>query len=359
MHIEWLQIQNVRNLTNFRIQPTPQLNLFIGPNACGKTTILEAIYLLSRARSFRTPRVNEVIQHGKESLLVSAGLRYSRAGLINTGIEKGHGKTIIHYNGENIKKISEQAKNIPLVLVAPDTHNLIMGTPKQRRHWLDWAMFHVEPAYLEDWRNYHKALRQRNNLLKSTLESVDSMSGWEQVMVDTAERINIQRNLFLKRIEETLVLIGGNLFPFIPRISLLRGWRDEQPLSVWLQQNRGIDSQIGYTRHGIHCADIQFLANEYPLSSVCSRGQVKLFIIILLISQAKVTEEITGERSLYLFDDYTSEIDALTRRTIIDLLIKQETQAFFTSTEPGLKDSKPNITKTFHVERGELVKVVE
>ena len=168
MYIEWLQIQNVRNLTDLRIEPATRLNILVGPNASGKTSVLEAIYLLSMARSFRTPRVREVIQHQQQSLLVTAGLRYTRSGLVNTGIEKGPGTTAIHFNGENVKKISEQARNIPLILIAPDIQNLALGSPRQRRHWLDWAMFHVEPTYLDDWRDYHKALRQRNSLLKGS-----------------------------------------------------------------------------------------------------------------------------------------------------------------------------------------------
>lgn len=359
MHIDWLQIENVRNLTHIRIQPAPQLNILVGQNASGKTSILEAIYLLSRARSFRTSRINEVIQHNKPSLMVTAGLRYSRAGLVNTGIEKGAGNTTLHFNGENVKKISTQASNIPLILIAPDVDNPVLGTPKQRRHWLDWAMFHVEPAYLEDWRDYHRALRSRNALLKDPGKDSDTITGWEQVMQETAGKITAQRQRFLKIISENLESVADGLLPFKSRVELYRGWQNGDSLQTCLEKHRAGDRQIGYTRYGIHCSDIRFFADERSLATVCSRGQIKLFLILLLVSQAQTIEAITGNKPMYLLDDYKAEVDGAAGNLIMELMRKQEAQVFFTTTEFGQPDPAFTDTKMFHVEHGELLKVVE
>ena len=359
MYIEWLQIQNVRNLTNLRIQPAARLNILVGPNASGKTSVLEAIYLLSMARSFRTPRIREVIQYQKQSLIVTAGLRYTRSGLVNTGIEKGTGTTVINFNGENVKKISEQARNIPLILIAPDIQNLALGTPRQRRHWLDWAMFHVEPTYLDDWRDYHKALRQRNTLLKGLPRAAATISGWEQVMMETADRLTRQRQRFLGMIEENLALIVPEALPFSVRVELYQGWQAGQPLSLCLEKSRGAERLAGFTRQGLHCSDIRFYADERPLASFCSRGQIKVFQILLLVSQAKTLETITGTRPLYLLDDFQAEIDGEASHMLMDILGRQDAQVFSTATAwqpagPVLSD-----IKMFHVERGNLVKVVE
>lgn len=359
MHIEWLQIDNVRNLTQVRIQPTSQLNILVGPNASGKTSILEAIYLLSRARSFRTSRISEVIQHDKPSLMVTAGLRYSQAGLVNTGIEKGSGSTTVHFNGENIKKISSQARNIPLILIAPDVDNLVLGTPKQRRHWLDWAMFHVEPAYLEDWRDYHKALRCRNALLKKPGKKSDSILGWEQVMTETADRITAQRRRFINIVSEKLETVAAGLLPFNSRVELYQGWPDGRSLMTSLENDRAGDRLVGYTRQGVHCSDIRFFADQHLLAPVSSRGQIKLFLILLLISQAQAIEALTGNRPLYLLDDYRAEVDEKAGSVIMDLMRKQQAQVFFTTTEFEQQNSAFSDTKMFHVERGKLVKVVE
>jgi len=114
------------------------------------TVILEIIYFLSRVKSFRTPKVQHVIQHKAPSLMVTAKTRYSHKRVIKTGIEKSRTQTVIHNNGKSIKVVSEKAKNLPLIIISPDTNSLAAGTPKQRRHWLDWAMFHVEPSYLDN-----------------------------------------------------------------------------------------------------------------------------------------------------------------------------------------------------------------
>ena len=95
------------------------------------------------------------------------------------------------------------------------------------------------------------------------------------------------------------------------------------------------------------------------MAAVCSRGQAKLFIVVLLIAQARVTEVATQEKSLYLMDDYAAEIDLDTRDRIIELFLNQKIQVFLTATEQGLKNMRDSDMKMFHVERGEVVKVVE
>ena len=359
MYIDWLQIQNVRNLTNIKIRPSSKLNLIIGPNASGKTSILEAIYILSRARSFRTHRINEVIQHDKTSLVVTAGLKYSNGGVIRTGIEKGPKKTAIHYNGENINKSSIQTRNTPLVLIAHDVNGLITGAPKQRRNWLDWAMFHVEPTYLDSWRNYHKALRQRNKSLANTTRPYDTLSGWEYLLAETAEIITKQRHEFLTILDENLDQIAKEVQLFQVKIGLDKGWPGEQGLLPHLQNARETDRRLGFTKHGIHCADVLFHINQRALAAACSRGQIKLFLVLLHISQARALELITGEPPLYLIDDYRAEIDLSARKAIFNLMSKTGAQTFFTATETdGLETQFANV-KTFHVERGEVEEVVE
>ena len=359
MKLDWLQIHQVRNLSNIKIYPAPRINLFSGPNASGKTAIIEAIYLLSRTRSFRTPRVSELVQHGQATMRVSAGLRHGESGEIRTGIEKGRGSTQILYNGEAVRKLSDQAKNVPLLLAAPDIEGPVTGDPRLRRHWLDWAMFHVEPTYLEAWKAYHRALRQRNNLLKKQRLDNDSMHGWEIAMDARAVQLNQQRIDFLHQLSIEMEGFAEQLLGFVPGIRLNPGWDTDQTLASRLQFNRQHDWQIGYTRYGLHRADVEFLCNNMPLGAVCSRGQVKLFLILLYIAQAAVTEAVTGIRPIYLLDDYTAEVDARNREKIVQLLLDKGLQSFITTAEEGVKLPRHQGSKMFHVERGEVVKVIE
>lgn len=359
MYIEYLQAQNTRNLTNIEISPGPRLNFFIGPNASGKTALLEAIYILSRGRSFRTPRMTEVIQHGADSLLVAADLVLTSTRSVRTGVVKGPGKTVIRFNGEVIKRTSDQARNLPLVLIAPDTHRLVTGEPRQRRHWLDWGMFHVEQDYLGLWRNYHKALRQRNVLLKNRRFDQELLSGWESAMTDTGTRITSLRKAYIEAIRGVIEEIGVDSEMTASGFRLLQGWREGSGLLECLERERQTDREMGFTRSGVHRADIEFMVSDRPLASVFSRGRIKQFITILILAQSIVIQRMTGLRPVVLIDDFGAEIDAPTRVRLMHMLLEREIQAFITAT-----DSDPELVnlqgvQMFHVERGELRKVVK
>ena len=359
MRIDYFQAQNVRNLTKIELEPGPHLNLFIGQNASGKTALLEAVYILSRGRSFRTPRMAEVIQHHKNSLVVAADISQSPARSFRTGIEKLPGKTIIRFDGEIINKISDQAKNLPLILIAPDTHRLITGEPKLRRHWLDWGMFHVEPDYLTQWKEYHRALRQRNTLLKSSGVDNALLEGWEVVMSDTGTRISRLRRNFINKLQKVTEGLSINREMESPDFKYLQGWSEDQELKECLANERRIDRQFGFTRSGIHRADIEFIINNHSLSSVFSRGRIKQFITTLLLAQSVVLQDMTGRKPIVLIDDYSAEIDATTRSRLFSMLSERGMQAFLTSTEsnPELTDKKEVVL--FHVEHGKLRKVVK
>ena len=359
MQIKSLRAQFVRNLSDVQIDPGPGINVFTGPNGSGKTAMLEAIYSLSRARSFRTSRINEVIQHSKRELSVSAKIASASGVPADISINKAHGKTNLKYCGESVHKVSEQAKNFPLILMVPDSHILITGGPKQRRHWIDWFMFHVEPLYLEGWRQYHQALRQRNTLLKQQSVNHEEIQGWELSMEKYATHLTQSRNRVIQLVNNELERLVIDILPFPVRLEFIQGWVFEQGLSVCLQEERSKDIQAGRTKFGAHRADIQFFTDDKPVVAVCSRGQIKLFIALLLIAQARVIEQVINEKPVYLIDEYAGELDQQVRNKFISLLIEQKSQVFLTSTEINKEISHQTEIKTFHVEHGDYKKMVE
>ena len=165
LYIEELKGNSIRNLKNFSIKTNSSLNFFYGANASGKTSILESIYLLSRLKSFRTKRISDVISRGDDRLQIFAAGKLKNQ-TFSVGIEKGRGLTRIKFNTEPVKTASEQVKKLPIYTLTPEHYILFVGSPKERRHWLDWSLFHVEQNYLDIWKNYHRALRHRNTLLK-------------------------------------------------------------------------------------------------------------------------------------------------------------------------------------------------
>lgn len=360
MYIEQLTAKSIRNLSEIVVEPSRDLNLLIGKNASGKTAVLEAIYLLSRARSFRTNRVSEVVQREKESLQVSARLHPVGTAPVTTGIEKGNNKTFIRYNGETIRTVSTQARQVPLVLITPDSHQLVTGTPKERRHWLDWAMFHVEPAYLGWWRSYHKSLRQRNILLRTAgAREADEINGWEQTMVKAANDIQRARFEFIERLYLCLQKLLCKGFPDGTEVMLQQGWAEEEDLLDVLSSKREQDCRLGYTRYGPHKADLEFHFGGGLLRAMCSRGQIKLFVNALLIAQAQVYESYSREKPVFLVDDYAAELDDDSQQQLLQTLAEQSAQVFLTSTELSDKKRRANNITMFHVEHGNVLKVVK
>ncbi|NNE36825.1 MAG: DNA replication/repair protein RecF, partial [Gammaproteobacteria bacterium] len=152
MHIESVQILGVRNLEQAVISPNKKINLFTGKNASGKTSFLEAIHILGRSKSFRTPRIKDVINHHQAHLSVTANIHHEYYKPLKLQITKGGKTNSLNLNNEKVNTVSELAKILPIITITQDSQQIITGPPKQRRHWLDWAMFHVEPDYLLSWK---------------------------------------------------------------------------------------------------------------------------------------------------------------------------------------------------------------
>lgn len=357
MHLEQLVINDVRNISRVRLDCSYSTNIITGKIAAGKTAILESIYLLSRATSFRTPRLKDVIQHGKEGFSVSTRLQIN--GTENqAGIEKNRSGTQIKYNGSRVRKRSEQARNIPVIAYTAETSKLLYDIPRERRHWLDWSMFHVEPDYMDIWRTYHHALRQRNSLLRANIIKGEQYQPWENVMAQTACWLNLARNKYLARINDevdknTRQLLGESTI----RMSGTQGETEE--LRVQLEQQRISDRRAGHTREGPHRHDVCFQLNGYPAGKTLSRGEGKQFLLFLLIAQAREFVHTRNQYPIVLIDDLPAELDQAACSRVFNLLVQQHGQIFITAIDEDQLPPEAGSFRRFHVEHGELAKLVE
>ena len=358
MIFDLLKVNNVRNISDTYIEPNAFLNIVVGPNASGKTALLEAIHILARAKSFRTPRIKDVIQYNKKELQVAADVKNHQKSVISTGIEKKHGSSLIRYNGMPVKTVSNQASNIPLVLITPDSHQLVTGSPKQRRHWLDWAMFHVEQTYLKDWKAYHKSLRNRNIVLKNG-GGDQQISSWEKSMLSSAEILNNLRQEFTEKLTKQFTNLLLDKLPGEISIVFDRGYPENVDFAEHLAEQREQDKKLGYTKYGPHKADIRFLVDKHAVAQVYSRGQIKRFVTTLLLAQAKTFELINQEKPVFLIDDYGAELDSQARLDLLSSVVGYGGQIFITSTEEDRSFFGLEEISMFHVERGNFHKVVK
>lgn len=351
MRIEWLQVRNVRNLSNLRIEPGPQLNIISGPNGSGKTALLEAIHFLGRCRSFRTTGINRVIRYQQKELVVSAGLRLPDQSQVVTGVQRTRTALDIRYNNRTVRKVSEQAAQIPVITVTPDSHRLISGSPVHRRRWLDWAMFHVKPDYIDTWRDYHKALKNRNNLLRKN--SIEQLGVWEQEMGRAAEKINGQRNAFISELAAEMAGVAQLLEIPLATLEYDPGWQQGVDLDQLLLRSRKGDQDRGGTRYGVHRSDIAIREGGRDIGLIYSRGQIKLSIIVLALAQDSVFRHRTGQGPIILVDDLPAELDVASQRRVIEALALRGGQVFITTTGKIPKHRHKQQTM-FHVEHGHI-----
>ena len=352
MYIEWLQVRNVRNLSDLKIEPGPGLNFISGPNGSGKTALLEAIHILGRSRSFRTPGINRVIRYQQKELQVSAGLRLHDQTRVVTGIERSRSSLTIRYNNRTVHKVSEQATLIPVITVTPESHRLVSDSPVYRRRWLDWAMFHVKPDYIQTWREYHKALKNRNNLLRR--KKTDELGSWERAMWRAAKTLTVQRNAFINELTEAMQ--GAIQQLQIPPTTLEydRGWQAGVDLDRYLAEQRRGDMERGITRHGLHRSDITICQDGREINHFYSRGQIKLCIAALSLALDCVFRKRTARAPIMLVDDLPAELDQTGQERVIQALARQNGQVFITATGK-LPTTKHSNAKMFHVEHGRIV----
>ena len=152
MSLRRIMVTAVRNLHPVTLSPSPRINILYGANGSGKTSVLEAVHLLGLARSFRSTRLNPVIQYEQPACTVFGEVELTSGGTSNLGVSRERqGEFTIRIDGQNAKSAAQLAELLPLQLINPDSFRLLEGAPKIRRQFLDWGVFHVEPRFLPAW----------------------------------------------------------------------------------------------------------------------------------------------------------------------------------------------------------------
>ena len=355
MRLTKLEIKNFRNIENAQFSPVQGVNLIVGDNASGKTSLLEAIYYLSHVRSFRTPHVTDLIQRQNPYLQLVAKIETAEQQSIPLGIRRSRNKSQIRVNKQPIKRVSDIAAQFPVLAIHPDSYKLITGSPSQRRQYIDWGVFHVEHGFFKAWQRFKKALSQRNAALK-TKQKFDVCQLWNKEISNTAHYIDQLREQYFEKLSPYFYDLTKQFFNNdTVDIEYKRGWAEERQLIDLLEENLQKERMRGYTSVGPHRAEIIIKINNQSAQTCISRGQQKTLVALMRLAQAKQFTESTGKPCVLLYDDLAAELDEKNREQILSVLSQMNIQLFLTAIEKHqINLSAWKNKKMFHVEHGVL-----
>ena len=330
MHITRLNIERVRNLKTVALSELQPFNVFYGANGSGKTSILEAIHLLATGRSFRTHIPKHYILHDAKNAVV-----FAQSASEKVGMQKYiSGEQVMKVNGDHIATQGQLAKLLPLQHIDPQSTDIIDHGAKPRRQLLDWLMFHVEPEFYHAWQYYSRALKQRNSLLKSQRSlSLEQLEPWNKMLGEYGEILHSQR---VAIVEQWNVYFQQDLQQLLPNLSIeleyVAGFHTEHGLWNDLCSHHQKDVDRRYTEYGPHRADLRLKTPMGEADIVLSRGQKKLLIMALKLSQIAMLHACNKE-TVVLLDDLTAELDLAAQQRLIERLSQLGSQVFITTLE--------------------------
>jgi DNA replication and repair protein RecF len=356
MPLNSLSIDRFRNLEPAELQFSPQVNIFFGDNAAGKTSVLESLYVLARARSFRTRDLDNLIQKGASGFQLVARISQSSGHEIPVGLCRSEKRIFARIDGKPINRLSDLASLFPVHWLGGNLHQLIEEGPAFRRQYLDWGLFHVKPGYPSIWKRFQKLLRQRNAALRTSLPP-NEVSAWNPELSIAGEELHAFRKDYVKSLNPLLNGTCRELLELTKevRIRYRKGWPSELALSQALEAGLDNDRDNGYTRAGPHRAELVFLCDDRPVNEQFSRGQQKLLIIALQAAQAQLLRQEIQQTSFFLLDDLGAELDTVNQGLVMNLLSSIEAQVFVTAiNDPLGSDWMDKQIKRFHVKHGSL-----
>jgi DNA replication and repair protein RecF len=324
-----LQVTDFRCLQSAELHPDPHFTLISGPNASGKTSLLEAIYVLGRGRSFRTRRLDHLIRHQAERFVVFGEVDTSTR-RVPMGVEGSRKGIRAQIDGDKPSSLAELALFLPVQIIDPEVHHLIEEGPSRRRRFLDWGVFHVEQSFVGHWQRYQQVLKQRNAALKAR-QPKTVVSVWDSDLVRSGELLGAARARYVSLLAPRAEAIGRRLLGMELSLSYRNGWLKGQTMTEALHQSWNHDLEMGATQVGPHRAELSIRLSGTPVKDQISRGQQKLLASALLIGQIKLFPEDSPVQPTLLLDDPAAELDDERLANLIREVSSQSVQLIVTT----------------------------
>lgn len=331
---------------------SPRLNIIEGKNASGKTSLLEAIFVLSRGRSFRTSHLDETVKLGNTGFELQGRVNRGPSD-ISVGVVRTSGHLEVRIANKPAENVSQLADILPVQVLDGHAHKLISSGPKFRRQLLDWGTFHVEPGFRGVWRGYMQALKQRNAALRAN-KPEHEISIWDLGLVTLGAKLHDLRRRYLDDFSpHAAQWASAALGSMDVEFAYRRGWPEGQDLLFALKSTIKRDRILRATSAGPHRADLLIKVGKRPANEILSRGQEKVLASVLLLAQADLYKQRTGLASSLLLDDLTAELDSEHVAALLRSIRHIDMQAIATTIDrlPRELYEEANV---FHVEHEKL-----
>ena len=323
-----LHLQNFRSYTDTSFKFSPNVNIIVGPNASGKTNLLEAVLIICKGKSYRA-KDNELIQFNKDWAKLTSTLTDDTKRIVKLEPHKTFG-----INGNEYKRLSLD-KTIPVVVFEPNHLQLLSGGPERRRDYLDDLLEQINPGYARLRRQYIRTLAQRNNLLKQPNVNNNHVFPWNIKLSQLGGQIVRERVGLIKETNDKL----KNLYQELSgdktntEIKYINHWTPETyetSLLHGLEAGLETDKIRGFTSLGPHREDFEVLLNNHNSQVTASRGETRTVILSLKLTELKIVEKVREQKPTFLLDDVFSELDKNRRSNLLKYL--KDNQVFITTT---------------------------
>lgn len=336
MALSRLKVTGLRNLGSVSLEPGAGFNIFCGDNGSGKTSLLEAIYLLGTGKSFRVSQHRTLINVHSDRFTVYCELEPKGYAI---GIERSHqGDPHIVINGDRVHSASQLASVLPVQAITLDDFQLFEGGPRIRRRFLDWGVFHVEQAVQGPlFRQFERTIKQRNSGLKSGKMTGSELRAWTQEFLHLSARLHDARLAYAQELmtEFQAICEGSETLQFGQELNIQYspGWDQKMTLAEALEKpgNRERERRTGITQIGPHRADLRMTWEGLPARDVLSRGQMKVLGHSLKLAQIRcLSRHSDAALPVILVDDLAAELDQAYLAEMLRLIDSFETQVFMT-----------------------------
>lgn len=362
MLISQLQARDFRLFESLRLEAHPRFNLITGDNGAGKTSLLEALYVLGRGNSWRV-LAPQLVRDGAQAWQV--------AGLVGEG-EAGSGappdtlrvtwkdREIGVRLGQEDLPLSALVRKLPLQILDPGMHRMLEEGPGIRRRFLDWGVFHVEHQFMPMWNRARRALKQRNAVLREG-GNARLLAPWTQELAEAGEQLTRLRRAHALEVEARSQVLLADLLPSERwQLRYTQGWDAERSYLEVLEAGVERDRRMGLTQSGPQRAELGFYTAHAEgdaakaVKGRISRGQQKLLVAAFVLAQSWLVAERLGRAPVLLLDDFAAELSGEFQARLLRALLAYPGQKFVAALErSGVLENLPD-AHMFHVEHGVL-----